>query len=82
MANSSTYTALDLLNKVIDFTNRSPYSEEWSFEKQKENPPRFVRLQQIQALMEAFVPGLASSKEIDSSFKHIYHAETFLFSAH
>jgi len=59
MINSSTYTAVDLLDKVIDFTNRSPDSAEWSFEIQQDNPPRLVRLQQIQALMEAFVHGLA-----------------------
>ena len=57
MNNFPTYTALDLLDKVIDFTNRSSDSTEWSFEKQQDNPPRLVRLQQIQALMEAFVPG-------------------------
>ena len=57
MNNSPTYTALDLLDKVIDFTNMTSDSTEWTFEKQQYNPPRLVRLQQIQALMEAFVPG-------------------------
>jgi len=43
MNNSSTYTALDLFDKVIDFNNKAPDSAEWSFEKQAENPTRLVR---------------------------------------
>ena len=54
MNNTLPYTAHDLLYKVIDFTNMTPDSNEWSFEKQKENPPRFVRLKQIQALIGGF----------------------------
>ena len=65
MNNSSTYIALDLLDKVIEFTNRSPDSAEWSFQKQKGNSPRFVRLEQIWAMMCAFIP--------EMQFKDIGH---------
>ena len=73
--NSPNYTALDLLNKVIDFTNRSSDSAEWSFEKQKDNPPRLVRLQQIKALMEAFVSGLKPIVDIGRSIKDFYSGD-------
>ena len=72
MKNFPTFTAHNLLYKVIEFTNMTPDSAEWSFEKQQENPPRLVRLQQIQAMMEAFVPGLASSKDIGQSINDFY----------
>jgi hypothetical protein len=31
--------------------------DKWTFASQKDNPPRFVRLQQIHALCKAFLPG-------------------------
>lgn len=75
LANSPPYTALDLLNKVIEFTNMIPDSAEWTFEKPQGNLPRLFRLQQIQALMEAFIPGLASSKDIGQGIKAFYSGE-------
>ena len=35
MNNTLPYTAHDLLYKVIDFTNLTPDSNEWSFENKK-----------------------------------------------
>lgn len=75
MNNNTTYTAFDLLDKVIDFTNMAPNSAEWSFEKQRENPPRLVRLQQIQALMEAFVPGLKPNEDIGRRIGGFYSGD-------
>jgi len=75
MTNSQPCTALDLLNKVIEFTSMTKDSAEWSFEKQKDNPPRLVRLQQIQALMEAFVPCLAPATDIGRSIKDFYSGD-------
>ena len=75
MTNSSTYTALDLLKKVIDLTNMTSDSTEWSFEKQQDNPPRLLRLQQIQSLMKAFVPGLAPVKDIGQSIEDFYSGD-------
>jgi len=75
MTNSPTYTANDLMNKVIEFTNMTKDSAEWSFEKQKENPPRLVRLKQIQALMEVFVPSLKPIEDIGRSIKDFYSGD-------
>ncbi|HEY3372798.1 MAG TPA: hypothetical protein VGK10_18255 [Prolixibacteraceae bacterium] len=63
------YTALDLVDKVIELSTMSPYSDDWSFEKQKDNAPRLVRLQQIQALMHAFVPELLEKEELGEAIE-------------
>jgi len=75
MNNPQFYAAHDLLDKIIDFTNMTPDSAEWSFEKQKDNPPRLVRLKQIQSLMEAFVPGLKPNEDIGRSIKDFYSGD-------
>ena len=75
MNNSFKYTAVDLLKKVIEFTNMTPNPEEWTFEKQVDNDPRFVRLQQIQALIWAFIPELLCSKGIRENIESFYSGE-------
>jgi hypothetical protein len=75
MNNSSQCTAPDLLEKIIEFTNMTPDPEEWSFERQKSNEPRFVRLEQIQALMNAFIPELIYSKGIRESIEAFYSGD-------
>jgi len=77
--NTPTYTALDLLDTVIEFINLTPDSNKWSFEWQKNNTPRFVRLEKIQALMEAFVRGLTPSEDIGRSIKDFYSSDYNLF---
>jgi len=49
--------------------------EDWSFEKQMKNDPRFVRLEQIQAIMWAFIPQSAYSKGIRESIENFYSGE-------
>lgn len=51
--NSNKYTAIDLLDKLIEFTNMTLDSSEWNFKMQHNNTLRLVRLQQIQVLVEA-----------------------------
>jgi hypothetical protein len=75
MNNSSKYAAVDLLDKIIEFTNMTRDPEEWSFEMQKSNEPRFVRLEQIKALMNAFVPELLYSKGIRENIESFYSGE-------
>jgi len=75
MNNSAKYTGLNLIETVIEFTNMTPDPDEWSFEMQKRNEPRFVRLEQIQALMNAFVPELLYSKGIRESIERFYSGE-------
>lgn len=72
MNNYPKHTALTLLEKVIEFTGMTNDSSEWTFEEQRGNPPRLVRLQQIHSLMKAFVPELMSTKDIQWSIKNFY----------
>lgn len=48
------YAAQELLHKILEFLRMTPERAEWSFEVQRENPPRLVRLRQIDALFSAF----------------------------
>lgn len=63
MSTPATYTALNLLETVIEFINMTPDPEDWSFKRQKYNDPRFVRLQQIMSLLWAFVPEISTQME-------------------
>ncbi len=75
MNNSSQYTAIDLLEKIIEFTNMTPDPKDWSFEVQMKNDPRFIRLQQILSLTLAFVPELYSFKGMQESIENFYSGE-------
>lgn len=72
MNNSPKHTALHLLEKVIEFTTMTSDPVEWSYEEQKGNPPRFVRLKQIHSLMNAFSPELMPSKDIRQSIENFF----------
>jgi hypothetical protein len=49
-----TYSAIDLLDKILEFTEMTPNSTQWNLKSLKSNPPRQIRLQQIEALVNAF----------------------------
>jgi hypothetical protein len=78
MKNSPTYTALDLLDMVIEFTGMTPDSKDWDFKIQKNNTPRFVRLEQIMALMWAFVPEMLGKEEEGKSIENFYTGDFIL----
>lgn len=48
------YTARELLHKILEFHRMAPERAEWSMEAQRDNPPRLVRLKQIEALLASF----------------------------
>lgn len=77
MITSYEYSALDLLQKIIEFTSMTPDTEDWTFKRQKFNDPRFIRLQQIMSLFWAFIPGL-NSKEIRDDLENFYSGEFIL----
>lgn len=72
------YTAIDLLDKIIEITRITNYSKEWSLEMQMKNKPRFVRLQQIHSLMWAFIEDLYITEDIQGGIESIYSGEFFL----
>jgi hypothetical protein len=49
-----TYSAIDLLDKVFEFTEMTPNSSEWNIKSLRSNPPRQIRLRQIESLLTAF----------------------------
>jgi hypothetical protein len=57
MESQQLYTAIDLLEKAIVFENLTPNPALWKEGLLKENPPRLVRLQQINALASAIFSG-------------------------
>src|SRR5688500_18881742 len=48
------FTAISLLDNILEFTERTPDPKTWTFEALKSNPPCYVRLQQIESLLKAF----------------------------
>jgi hypothetical protein len=48
-----TWTAIDLLEKVLEFTKMTKENE-WDVKSLADNPPRLIRLQRINALLSAF----------------------------
>lgn len=72
MTHSPVHSALYLLDRIIEYVNMTNDEVEWTFEGQKGNPPRFARLQQIQSLMEAFVPELMASENIRKSIGNFF----------
>ena len=57
-------SAITLLDVLIEFEEMTYETEEWSFEAQKNNPPRLIRLQQIDVMLKKFIPDLSESFSI------------------
>jgi hypothetical protein len=51
--NTKTYSAIDLLDKILEFTSLTPDPNQWNFEDLESNPPRHIRLKQIDSLIRA-----------------------------
>ena len=61
---STKITGLTLIEKVLEFVAMTSDSSEWSFDKLKHNPPRYVRLQQLKVLLKLFIPQASASIDI------------------
>ena len=71
MTNKNEYTAIDLLDKVLEFIAMTPDKSQWSVTALKSNPPRQIRLKQIESLLNAFFT-------IDSKTSLIDNVKSFL----
>ena len=78
MEYTAKFTSLDLLNAVANFKSMTPESDNWSFEKQKDNPPRLVRLQQIDSMYKAFMPKGLITDDIRKKLNILNHG-SFIF---
>jgi len=65
--NPKVYSAIDLLDKILDFTSMTPNSKEWNLRSLKSNPPRHIRLRQIDALLHAFCPSQVNQNIISKT---------------
>jgi hypothetical protein len=64
-------TAHVLLNKVFEFTAMTPDESEWSLELQKDNPPRLIRLQQIEALLNIYLRELKNNITLKDKINYL-----------
>ena len=48
-------TAIDLIDKVIEFQSLTPDKNKWNLKDLKYNPPRYYRLLQLESLFSAFL---------------------------
>jgi hypothetical protein len=53
MNNPKLYTAVDLIEKIIEFTKMTPNPKLWKEGLLHDSPPRYVRIRQINALIHA-----------------------------
>lgn len=69
-------TALDLLYTAIEISDMTGADRsKWTFESQKDNLPRFVRLQQIHALCKAFLPGKYVTDDVRGVMEGFFSGE-------
>ena len=52
------YTALTLIDNILEFMSMTPDKSRWSLDALTDNPPRLLRLKKINALIDVFVPEL------------------------
>src|SRR5215217_7544444 len=67
MTETKIYKGLDLLEKIFEFTAMTPDANQWSVSSLKANPPRQIRLRQIQALINAFFGQETKANFIDKT---------------
>jgi len=51
---TNTYSGVNLLDEIFEFTEMTPNSIEWNLKSLKANPPRQIRLRRIESLLTAF----------------------------
>jgi hypothetical protein len=71
-------TAITLLDKALEFESMTSDRTEWKLEKLKDNPPRFVRLQQLIVLLKLFTPETFNNKNIGLSIDSLFNGDFIL----
>jgi hypothetical protein len=73
-------TAFDLLHTAIELSAMTGADrDKWTFASQKDNPPRFVRLQQVHALCKAFLPAKYVTENIQNLMDGFFSGEFINF---
>lgn len=68
-------TAITLLDKALEFESMTFDRSDWDLEKLKDNPPRFVRLQQLMVLLKIFTPETFNDQNIASSINSLLNGD-------
>lgn len=61
------YRGVDLLDIILELEVLTPNPSSWTLSAQKDNPPRLIRLKQIQSLISAFFPTSIGNGFIDKA---------------
>ena len=73
--NKNYISAKTLLDLIVEFVEMTPELDDWGFEQQKENPPRLIRLQQIDVLSKLLIPEFPDEYTIKKKILSIYQGE-------
>ncbi|MBK8808293.1 MAG: hypothetical protein IPO21_17370 [Bacteroidales bacterium] len=68
-------TGLTLINKALEFESMTPDKSEWTLHKQKDNPPRLVRLQQLNVLLNVFITETFNTNDIASRLDSLFKGQ-------
>jgi len=71
-------TGLALIDKALEFESMTSDKSEWTLKKIKDNPPRFVRWQQLEVLLKYFTPELFHSGNIASGLENLLNGQFIL----
>lgn len=69
---------LTLIYKTLEFTRMVPNYSDWNFEKLEDNPPGFIRLKQIDVLMQIFLPEIYIPNDLKVSIENLISGEFIL----
>jgi hypothetical protein len=67
-----------LIEKILDFISLVPDHNDWNIEKLKNNPPRFIRLIQIKAILQIYVPEVYIENDIKLSIENTINGQFLL----
>lgn len=68
-----TYKGIDLLEKILEFVEMTPNSKEWNVIKLASNPPRKIRLKQIESLISAFYNDCENKNPSNKSLSTLFN---------
>lgn len=71
-------TGLTLIDKALEFESMTPVKSEWSLDIQKDNPSRFIRLQQLNVLLKLFTPDSFDTTDIALGLDNLFRGQFIL----
>lgn len=76
MNNSTGITARSLVEDIIKFASMTADdNSDWFYVTLKDNPPRLIRLQQIETEIAVFIPELSGLKDIKMKIENVINGE-------